>query len=55
MTVDMNYDADVEAHQYKSTKTNECFRITNQRELIELIENSRSEEDEDEYDEEAME
>ena len=55
MTVEMIYEIDVEAHQYKSTKTYDCFRITKKREPIELIINSSSEEDEDEYDEEAME
>ena len=47
-----------EAYQYKSTKTNDCFRIKKQREYLELINNSSSEEyeyDLDEYDEEAME
>ena len=47
-----------EAYQYKSTKTNDCFSIKKQREYLELMNNSSSEEDEYEiyeYDEEAME
>ena len=47
-----------QAHKYKSTKTtNDCFRITKQREYIKIFVNPLSEEDEDEeyeYDEEAM-